>query len=441
MSIPFHRFTFQKLFLSEESPVKVDEESYNYSDGPKKIVVTGIGEVEEDEFPLQLLFEDKGWKQIVIGTSKVDHVRKKLLSRSAKYSGLYDHLEFQEADLSKSDQVEALLKDASAWIAFGLSREVVPTLASIAAKQEVPRVIFTVKLPPNEITQQPTLPEFTEAIELFKKQDSHFTGIRHGEIVSGPENLPYSIVNGSYACEEAVVPRGVLGRVVTELLHLQAACNADCGISSSSIYSQSFLEMLRSSGATSSQEVALMFDGAFQQVMEESYKDSSVISTEISKLSNKERSLREKYDIPVEKYPLERLTEEEKKRVVHVQKGPRLEKTNYYFYSTLEKLSDEDYRKLQSSNMNGREPRDPDFIAPLSGREVMFEKAAEINPKQEQIDIERFLIKVWNQYNDYYGPLPMGRGAFINKNFEQARIFLRNMKHRQLNEESLARVS
>jgi hypothetical protein len=65
---------------------------------------------------------------------------------------------------------------------------------------------------------------------------------------------------------EDTVERGVLARVVAELLLIDKSVNKECGVSSSSQFAAAYLDVLRSSGLTRQQEVSKMFAGGLQRV-------------------------------------------------------------------------------------------------------------------------------------------------------------------------------
>eukprot|EP01031_Cornospumella_fuschlensis_P035200 gene35200-42637_t len=164
-----------------------------------KIVVSGIGEVDDDEFMLELLNRQQVWDSVVLATSSASAAKRRFLSRTARYSGLLNILEFAETDVSSPDSMRELLQGANAWIAFNVQQSLVPDLSRAAASAGVKRVIMTTPLPPDQCGDggMRNLPEFIAARELFAAQGGYFTGVRHGEIVPGTEDNPYIIVNAS----------------------------------------------------------------------------------------------------------------------------------------------------------------------------------------------------------------------------------------------------
>jgi hypothetical protein len=201
---------------------------------------------------------------ILAGTNDAA-MKKRFLSRSARYSGLLNILNIVNADISIPEQLTKVLDGASTWIAFNVARENIVSLSKAAVASNIKRAIFTTELPPLNINDT-SLPEFSEAIQIFQAAGGSFTGIRHGQMITGDENFPYEIVNATIPCLEPVVERGVLERVVAELLQIENASNIECGISSSSAFAGAYLNVLRSSGLTRREEVERVLAGGIQRV-------------------------------------------------------------------------------------------------------------------------------------------------------------------------------
>lgn len=205
------------------------------------------------------------WSKVVLATKDTNAAKKKFLSRTARYSGLLNVLDFAECDLSSSDQLNSVLNGASAWLAFDVPQPSIPSLCETALSNGIRRAIFTLELPDSRINDT-MIPEFITAKESFAAAGAAFTGIRHPKVIDGNEDNPYEIVNASIPCLENTVERGVLARVVAELLRLEPAFNEECGVSSSGAFAAAYLNILRSSGLTRQQEVMKMFSGGLQRV-------------------------------------------------------------------------------------------------------------------------------------------------------------------------------
>lgn len=122
----------------------------------------------------------------MLATDDAAAAKKKFLSRTARYSGLLNVLDFATIDLDSKDQLANLLSDANSWIAFNVTQSSIPALSRAALDAGLKRVIFTTELPPSRINET-SIPEFDEALLAFQAAGSAFTGIRHGTIIEGKE--------------------------------------------------------------------------------------------------------------------------------------------------------------------------------------------------------------------------------------------------------------
>jgi len=230
-----------------------------------KILVTGIGSFEEDEFFLTLLKEQDVWTSICLASEDSVAAKKKFLSRTARYSGLLNVLEFVDANLDNSDQLANAINGANAWLAFNVSQSVIPSYADMAVSAGIKRAIFTTELAPERINDT-NIPAFDHAVTAFESAGGAFTGIRHGRVIPGDENFPYEIVNSSLPLFEDTVERGVLARVVAELTLIPDSSNKLCGVCSSGVFSRKYLELLRGTGLNRREEVSKVFNGGIQKL-------------------------------------------------------------------------------------------------------------------------------------------------------------------------------
>lgn len=169
--------------------------------------------------------------------------------------------------MNNSDEAElaGLLTGCDAWLALGVPRNRICAYAATAVRLGVRRALFTLQLPPEQ-TSISGVPEFGEAEATFAAIGGHFTGIRHGEVVAGAEDGPYSIVNATTPCTGDTVTTGVLARVATELLRTEDSYGKSCGLSSAGAFEAAYLNILRSTGLTRQQEVRKVFAGGIERV-------------------------------------------------------------------------------------------------------------------------------------------------------------------------------
>ena len=122
----------------------------------------------------------------MLATEDAAAAKKKFLSRTARYSGLLNVLDFATVNLEEKEDVAKLLVDANSWIAFNVTQSAIPALSQAALDAGIKRVIFTTELPPSRINET-VIPEFDAALLAFEAAGSAFTGIRHGTIIEGKE--------------------------------------------------------------------------------------------------------------------------------------------------------------------------------------------------------------------------------------------------------------
>jgi hypothetical protein len=232
------------------------------------------------------------WSTVMLATDDAAAAKKKFLSRTARYSGLLNVLDFATLDLEDGEKLSEVLTDANSWIAFNVTQSAIPFLSKAALSAGIKRVIFTTELPPSRINET-VIPEFDAAVLAFEAAGAAFTGIRHGTVIDGKEvrkhtqirnvftlrlshrilrflfaaictlvifavielflllvtnilelsrqDNAYEIVNGTVPCLEDTVERGVLARVVAELLLIDKSVNQQCGVCSSSQFAAAYL--------------------------------------------------------------------------------------------------------------------------------------------------------------------------------------------------------
>lgn len=259
---------------------------------------------EDDEFMLNLLNEQSIWDQVVLGTADSTATKKRFLTRTARYSGLLNILEFNTIDINNKDSLNTLIDGANTWLAFNVTTSSFKDYADIASKSKLKRAVFTTILPTSRINDT-EIPEIQNAIKSMESSGISFTGIRHGEIVDGSEDNSYEIVNATSPLAFPEVERGVLARIVAELLVNEKSYSAECGVSSSGEFASAYLNVLRSSGLDRNEEVSKMFTGGLARVSQ-----SVEAEYERQKVKAEEKKVRQ------EKEKLDREEEERKEREI-----------------------------------------------------------------------------------------------------------------------------
>lgn len=242
---------------------------------------------------LNLLNEQSIWDQVILATDDAVSTKKRFLTRTARYSGLLNILEFNTIDIDNKDSLNTLLDGANTWLAFNVTTSSFKDFADIATKSKLKRAVFTTVLP-NTRVNDTEIPEIQDAIKSMETAGISFTGIRHGNIVNGNEDNSYEIVNATSPVAYPEVERGVLARIVAELLVNEKSYSTECGVSSSGEFAAAYLNVLRSSGLDRNEEVSKMFSGGLGRVsqsVEAEYERQKLKAEE-----KKERQEKEKLD-------------------------------------------------------------------------------------------------------------------------------------------------
>ena len=229
------------------------------------------------------------WDEVVLATPDSLRTKKRFLSRSARYSGLQNILQYVDVK-DDDEQLKNALLGSNAWIAFNVSRESIPKFSNVALEAGVKRAIFTVELEDATLAIEDNIaiPGFVEAASAFAAVGGAFTGIRHGKVVPGGEDFPYDITNASLPCYNNTIERGVLARVTSELLFIPQSANTHCGLASSHEFAAAYLDVVRSAGVTRRQEVEKVFGGAIMR-LGESYMEGRLAAAREFRKKEQER--------------------------------------------------------------------------------------------------------------------------------------------------------
>lgn len=175
-------------------------------------------------------------------------------------------MEFSDTDTSNSSaDLKKLLQNSNTWLAFNVSEDNISSFAALGIGAGVQRAIFNLELPPQRVYDT-SFPDLKAAADAFRVAGRSFTGIRHGRVVPGSEDCDYEIVNATTPCAQDTIPRGVLFRVVSEMLRINSTHHKVCGVSASGGYSGAYLSVLRSKGLSRQAEVEKVFGGGIQRV-------------------------------------------------------------------------------------------------------------------------------------------------------------------------------
>eukprot|EP00531_Pseudo-nitzschia_arenysensis_P003701 CAMPEP_0116127280 /NCGR_PEP_ID=MMETSP0329-20121206/6761_1 /TAXON_ID=697910 /ORGANISM="Pseudo-nitzschia arenysensis, Strain B593" /LENGTH=501 /DNA_ID=CAMNT_0003621379 /DNA_START=118 /DNA_END=1623 /DNA_ORIENTATION=+ len=204
------------------------------------ILVSGFVNAKErtDQFVFDLLnHEDSAfeYKKIVAFVDDEKFAKKRLLSRSARYTGLLDKLDFKEAAVEGALPVAAQLEDIDSWLATVESSgdlvekvKAIAALAKDASDLENLSVMVT-----NAAGESISAADRVSVVEALKDTGKDYTLLVIGKLEDRDEGkTPYKFRNfDSDDDEEALLPEDAVFsreeamRMVTETLQLDAGAN------------------------------------------------------------------------------------------------------------------------------------------------------------------------------------------------------------------------
>jgi len=165
--------------------------------------------------------------KIVAFVDDAKFAKKRLISRSSRYSGLLDKLDFAQAESPGALPTVEQLEGVTSWMVnAGSSLDTVKSVADIASKAESVKNVAVLVTDGQEIQDASAA---MDAVKAFG-DDTVFTIVTVGAITETPEGqLPYDIAE--FGTAEAILPanatysRDESLRVVAECLGLESACN------------------------------------------------------------------------------------------------------------------------------------------------------------------------------------------------------------------------
>ena len=193
-----------------------------------RVLVSGYVQSKErtDQFVFDMLNHEEAafhFDAIVAFVDDEKFAKKRLLSRSARYTGLLDKLEFLEASEPGALPTELQLAGVKHWVAsVGNDVEAVKKIGDLVRATGVENVSILLTG-----ASSVTADAAQEVVDSLKMEGKSFTVISVGELKDTPEgSVPYSIadmgtVNGTIA-EGETFSRDESIRLVTECLGLES---------------------------------------------------------------------------------------------------------------------------------------------------------------------------------------------------------------------------
>jgi len=236
-------------------------------------LVSGFLETKErtDQFVFDLLHKHGAFSKIIAYNSDTAFAKKRLISRSARYSGLGNVLEFAEGSMEELLGYGSKLETegVDAWLSFGVEPEDVAAHATAAVKAGVKSVVV--------VCSSAGKVDFSAAEAAVADSETSFTFVQVGEILDGAlkEGGPIALTATTDA-EEVFIEEGMgvtredAVRVAAEAFMLPPAQKKGFALVAGNETSAAYLKSLRSEGYTRSQEIGFLMTSGLAEFATES---------------------------------------------------------------------------------------------------------------------------------------------------------------------------
>jgi len=275
---------------------------------------------QADQFAFDLVHGQGKFDKIIAFTPDSKSAKKKLLGRSARYSGLSSLLEFTEGSTDDLLATDGPLTGVNSWLAFEVDSASVLAKAEAAKAAAVKNVIFVVSGDA----------DMSAAEALLKESGATYTFIRTGEVVDGDEDMMqvFLMANITANQEPKKIKRGNVVRVACEALQIPSATNVALELRPAGIEGKLYMNYFRKGGQTKNKK---------------KWKMGRTRTEEIEDLMNKGETVFDEFDKSYKRW----LKGEIKTREEEVSKDKVLNLTAYYNDSlTSEERQEQRYRKL-----------------------------------------------------------------------------------------------
>ena len=231
------------------------------------VMVSGLVKSQErtDQFIFDLLNHEESafeFEKIVAFVDDVKFAKKRLLSRSARYTGLLDKLDFSEATSAGSLPTSEQLDGVKSWLAFLEGDDVISSCKQIAAIAKDASSVENVSI---LVTNAVGLgvSGCKEAVDALKDSGKVYSVVAVGKLEEHAEGkIPYKYsefgTDDGVLESDAIFSRDEALRMVTELLQLE--CGANKALTFSEVYDVNATEArlvkgLREAGYARPQEI------------------------------------------------------------------------------------------------------------------------------------------------------------------------------------------
>lgn len=214
-----------------------------------------------DQFVFDMLHKHEAFEKIAVYSADNSFAKKRLTSRSARYTGLLDVLDFVQGsldDLLKG--ADGPLAGVNSWLGFAVDSATLVKQAEAAKSAGVKNLVLLCA----------TDAEFAAAAGVLEGSKTEYTFIRTGEIVDGPDDrnvIDVGEVTDSLPAG-ANITRNDAIRVASESLVLPLASKKSFTLFRGGDEAAEYLKLLRESGFDRQKEIAAVIGGGKAEWLE-----------------------------------------------------------------------------------------------------------------------------------------------------------------------------
>eukprot|EP00612_Vaucheria_litorea_P001673 CAMPEP_0171455944 /NCGR_PEP_ID=MMETSP0945-20130129/2634_1 /TAXON_ID=109269 /ORGANISM="Vaucheria litorea, Strain CCMP2940" /LENGTH=420 /DNA_ID=CAMNT_0011981281 /DNA_START=43 /DNA_END=1305 /DNA_ORIENTATION=+ len=229
-----------KCFKANKLCMQSDDESENRG----KILVSGFltSKVRTDQFVFDVLHAQSKWNSIVAFSPSTSFAKKRLISRTARYSGLSDVLEFKEGDAFDSLTMAENLSDCTSWLCFDCPLDKLRVAVDIAKSSAVSSLVLCATISSEEAKS-------SGVYESLKESGLSYTFIRMGKLLDGKESGSICVRESEEDLPTESIVREDACRVAAESFRIDGAKDRAIAIGKGDEDSIEFLKSLRQKGA------------------------------------------------------------------------------------------------------------------------------------------------------------------------------------------------
>lgn len=227
------------------------------------VLVSGFLDDSErdDQFVFDVLHAPKSWKKIVAFSSDSATAKKRLISRSARYTGLLDVLDFVEGSTDDSTQMKDNLAGIDAWLNFNANSDGLAAQADAAIAAGVKYLVSAFVVPEGS-----AMPDVKSVADKLEAAGVEYAFVASAPVVDGVETGFVRLENATAGAipSGATIARDDLVRVVGELCGepgLAGACVATFAPVEGDNTTSAYLRSLREKGVSRAEELGAMQRG------------------------------------------------------------------------------------------------------------------------------------------------------------------------------------